>query len=610
MQAIKDDCPVCGTPTEHWIPAYIDPFIRERCQIGAGEQARAHYCEACDHHHFTPLLEGAQLERLYSGYRGPEYTAQRGGFDPSYPAHAADFDDPSGAYRKARKVFYDQHFQDLRGLTGLVVDYGGGDGEFARYVFPNARVVVVEESFERDGGDLAALLTDAAFLFCAHVFEHTPRPFEIFGRLASLLPTGAGVWLEVPLDYSDTLGRSFTDLERSGDHTYRSQLQLLHEHIAHYSASSVERLLTRAGLNVVRAVRSTFANAVLGRSGPAQVVDASNASADRDLRATEFRKGLPVVFDSPNIRVVFQAGSPDSDASPWVTFGSRMAREACCTGFIGRLGAPAFHIFSKTDDWYDSVDAWEAAGFVARRLNERGGRPIVFGASMGGYGAVLHSQVLDPAIMMLGYPQVLVDDDASAGKDDRWRRQWAALDAQEQLRTGLAELASGPRVSTIYDPFVPEDLWQARKLGDRPGLHHVRLPFTGHEVFVELAKAGFSSRLEHAMVCGGPDDVEAITREFRRTRRDRLHYWVWLGQVLLRRRRSLLAAWVYWEVVQRWPTDSFAYFFLAEALEELGRRREAASVLSAGLDVSTSADEIGKFTARIRETQARLAAEP
>jgi hypothetical protein len=248
-------CTICETPVSRRMLATAAAFLVAR--TGLEGPIYANLCEHCEHVFFTPLLRPEQLSRLYAGYRGPAYNEERLRHEPGYAPVAAEFDDPESGYHRGRKAYYDQVLPALRDLKGLVIDFGGHDGAFARHAFPKAKVMVLDENDERSAVDADDALIRADLVFATHVFEHVPRPLETLATLVARVRPGVLFFLEVPKEYGGaaggTLPENFARLEsalRQGQPRVHA-LTALHEHVAHFSLASLQRLAERAGLEVL-----------------------------------------------------------------------------------------------------------------------------------------------------------------------------------------------------------------------------------------------------------------------------------------------------------------------------------------------------------------------
>ncbi len=226
------------------------------------------FCDSCQYAFRTPFLSDEGLAKLYDGYRGAEYNARRLAVEPGYIAQIQMLSDRSHSYWKERLAFYDAAISELRGLTGLVVDFGGGDGFFTRHAFPEASIEVVEEDYERKGGDLDALLAQTDLLFSAQVFEHIPQPTRTLSRLARPLRPGARAWIDVPLDFVGPPGEDFARLQaqqEAGVLGWTSSVVIYHEHVGNFSPRSLRVLLRRSGFELEELVLSPLTLGILAR---------------------------------------------------------------------------------------------------------------------------------------------------------------------------------------------------------------------------------------------------------------------------------------------------------------------------------------------------------
>lgn len=261
------DCPICGCRTYRRIPALLDPFITLRCGLPASSPVFSNFCSSCEYMFKTPFLSASQLAGLYDGYRDGRYNEERIKIEPGYAETVRLLADRSSSYWSSRQDYYDQVLSEHRSLRGVVVDFGGGDGYFSKYVFPEAEVHVVEESYERDGGDLPKLLGRADFIFCAQVFEHLPDPLGVLSRLAKHVKRGALIWIDVPNDHAHSAKDSFARFEQSardGTLGWTSTIVIYHEHVANFCPRTLRVLFKRAGLLTTETVITPESLGVLG----------------------------------------------------------------------------------------------------------------------------------------------------------------------------------------------------------------------------------------------------------------------------------------------------------------------------------------------------------
>jgi trans-aconitate methyltransferase len=96
------------------------------------------------------------------------------------------------------------------------------------------------------------LLTRCDLLFCAHVFEHIPEPYELLSRLAAPMLPWTLLYIELPINYEGSLPSCFKAVKETlsrGEPMPWHPFVTLHEHVNHYSKKSVSTLASRAGFS-------------------------------------------------------------------------------------------------------------------------------------------------------------------------------------------------------------------------------------------------------------------------------------------------------------------------------------------------------------------------
>lgn len=285
----RQACVVCGSTALDGYPAVLSPFIAER--IGRAATACCLVeCRACSHRFFDAALDDAEMQRLYAGYRDPEYLRVRNRWEPWYTDRvnaAIGNDSAEIASRSQALGEYLRRWVPPEVLAGSVLDYGGDRGQFippgvgaTRYLYevsgqpPVDGVVAV-----RDASALKDLALDLVLL--CHVLEHVAAPEEFLATLRRELGSrNEGHWLyvEVPLERHRILKRRVSQ-ERIGraspeaavrrrlpwlvrdfcSTALRVKLNVvppfgvlkLHEHVSFFSEASLRALLEGAGYTVV-----------------------------------------------------------------------------------------------------------------------------------------------------------------------------------------------------------------------------------------------------------------------------------------------------------------------------------------------------------------------
>jgi len=276
----SETCPICDGPTIA-SAATIAPFLVEHCKLETAETL-IRYCAACDFAFFDRRLTPEEVALLYCDYRGDDYNEQRLRLEPSYAPYIPMFNDPLSDHYRGR-------IGDLLGaLAALpevrpstILDFGG-DGSIAARLFPAAEISHLDASagvaLQRDRFDL---------ILASQVFEHISDPREAMARVAAWLEEDGLLLLDLPRDYLGPLSEALLWQERHG-----GPLTVMHEHINHFSARAIRRLLEAVGLAPVFEVETPFLPSILtiaGRPGSELVRRLTEREPERRLQWTADR---------------------------------------------------------------------------------------------------------------------------------------------------------------------------------------------------------------------------------------------------------------------------------------------------------------------------------
>jgi len=229
-----------------WAPAVIDDsWGLQTVKAGmAYTVCRSLQCRQCgllfSDIRFTPH----ELERLYKGYRGPEYNALRSSYEPGYTKRNEALVDQRLDYAGAHEAILDPLLPD--GPLDIL-DWGGDSGKntplqyrarlhdvydiSAVPVVPGARAVGREEAFARSYHLVA----------CCHVLEHVSYPSDILKEIRQAMSPQSVLYVEVP----------FEELMRSHGHQALRHKRHWHEHVNFFTPTSLESLLSVLGFKVL-----------------------------------------------------------------------------------------------------------------------------------------------------------------------------------------------------------------------------------------------------------------------------------------------------------------------------------------------------------------------
>lgn len=242
------------------------------------------------------------------------------------------------------------------------------------------------------------------------------------------------------------------------------------------------------------------------------------------------------------VRKVFHGAAPVSPGSVpvVVTFphagGPSMNRgTAFGQKFLDANGIDAYHVLNAQVDWFQHPEFWDA--IKAIHMDAPPGREIVaYGASMGGYGALLASSRLAAARVLAVVPQYSIDRSVTPF-EKRWKEH--ANRIGPFVHDIDAEIDADSRIYTLHDPrnidhrqmdlFSKTDNWTT-----------ITLPFGGHTPLMGLQQANVLSGFVTDILYGR-FDYRSWQPKLLRARRDSAAYWRVLAMHAVRLKRIAFA---------------------------------------------------------------------
>ena len=284
---------------------------------------------------------------------------------------------------------------------------------------------------------------------------------------------------------------------------------------------------------------------------------------------------MTVVLESSDLRVILQQGRDDE---LWLSFAGLGDRQPSAPGFIASRNATALHFVSKTDDWFQAIPLRTRS--LVERFRPKNGRLVSFGQSMGGFAALATSQTFGVDTVIVSAPQVVIDPDRAAGRDDRWASAWRGLTPGvcSDAREGL----SAAPVHLFYDPRIREDRWQVSLLAKHPNVQAYRIPGAGHAIFHQLKELGLWQAFMQAALLDDSDDINRMITRLWRDRRNSYLYLCELGMALANRGKPALAERVYLRAIDLDPMHHKAWVWLRQT-------RVAAADLRGALEAAQGA---------------------
>ncbi len=249
------ECVICRGPIRRVRRALVAPFLARRIWNRAPFCVDLAACDSCDFFFYNPRLDDGDLQRLYSGYRLPEYQKMRHASEPWYtPRFNEDLASPA-LYERRRAALAPLLRQHLQGRTiRRVLDHGGDRGDLVAGLLDGAEAFVYDISGIPAAKGVTAVADPAAchpdLVINSNVLEHVGFPRDIVHSI--LKSAGQGlVFLEVPVERPAGLSRIARRVAQIGIMSLAhpslapsilrpASLAMMHEHINYFT----ERALT------------------------------------------------------------------------------------------------------------------------------------------------------------------------------------------------------------------------------------------------------------------------------------------------------------------------------------------------------------------------------
>lgn len=211
------------------------------------------YCPHCKSAMPCHDFSYEELSGLYHDYRGPTYNRDRISVEPAYAAIVDRVgNDPREVSLRnaAADAFLKRNAARFK--RGIVLDYGGSDGQFVppslRDYFDGVEIVDVSDAslhvsvdanFVRKvssaGHGKYSLVTNM------HVVEHVGNPRKFVLEALQYVAPGGHLYIETPVELT---GKEAADF---GNKKIDSTI-MLHEHINKYSPGSIAKLVESSGI--------------------------------------------------------------------------------------------------------------------------------------------------------------------------------------------------------------------------------------------------------------------------------------------------------------------------------------------------------------------------
>jgi tetratricopeptide (TPR) repeat protein len=238
------------------------------------------------------------------------------------------------------------------------------------------------------------------------------------------------------------------------------------------------------------------------------------------------------LFEGRDIRVVPRLFDESSDELV-VTFTGRAADPPVEKGFgetyLQKKRVSAVHFISKDNHWWQTPEPMQAIVELRRQGLIGGNRRVtLYGSSMGGYAALILSQALSPARIVLFSPQYSIDA-KRVPFEKRWRNYAAKLKFDyDNMEDGIDKAA---QIKAVYDPFFAPDRKHIELIEKLRPIEHVPVSFAGHNTARTLGELGIITQVIDSLILD-KFDLKAFEKLYRNLRPASSLFWHGLSQTL------------------------------------------------------------------------------
>ena len=260
-QRVATSCVCCGADRLSRSPAILMPFIAARVfdwypveideswglksiQSGyAYSICNSLLCQGCGLLFLDMRFSDAELEKLYSDYRGQAYSDLREKFEPGYIARNNLLNE-GVPFLAQVEAFMRPHLQfpiallDWGGDTGVNTPFKNDNCLFHIYDISNKPVM--EGAIAVDAATASS--TQYQLIICSQVLEHTPYPAKVIKSMKEAMSDNTLLYIDVPFEEHMRLCEA-DDLLSIKRHW--------HEHINFYSPKALRTLVAACDLEVV-----------------------------------------------------------------------------------------------------------------------------------------------------------------------------------------------------------------------------------------------------------------------------------------------------------------------------------------------------------------------
>jgi hypothetical protein len=261
QQRIASACVCCGSDHLSRSPAILMPFVAARVfdwypvvideSWGLKTIQNGHaysictslLCQDCGLLFLDMRFSDAELGKLYSDYRGKEYSELREQFEPGYISRNNLLNE-GVPFLKQVEAWIRPHLQ----FPIALLDWGGDTGTNTPFknenclfhIYDISHKPVMEGAIAVDAATVAQ--TQYQLIICSQVLEHIPYPAQVIESMKQAMSADTLLYIDVP--YEEHMRHCTPD-------SVLLKKKHWHEHINFYSPNSLRTVVERCDLQVV-----------------------------------------------------------------------------------------------------------------------------------------------------------------------------------------------------------------------------------------------------------------------------------------------------------------------------------------------------------------------
>ncbi|WP_288999126.1 hypothetical protein [uncultured Psychrobacter sp.] len=186
--------------------------------------------------------------------------------------------------------------------------------------------------------------------------------------------------------------------------------------------------------------------------------------------------------------------------------------------YLETLGVSCVYVIARENHWWQSAEI-EHELHKLRDLLANFSEVITYGSSMGAYGAVLFSDVLEASRVILISPQFSIDRE-KAPFESRWEKEYKKI---EFINDDLTSLINNSYKAIFYTPEGNDNRQvELFRKNEVRNCHFFPLKFSGHPSGPYLSETGVLSKMIKYLVLSEEVDNSIVRKILRQASRNKI----------------------------------------------------------------------------------------